>query len=346
MVKFDVVVGNPPYQGEAKGDNKNYSAPIYTDFMDSAYSVADKVMLITPGRFLFNAGGTKKAWNRKILKDPYFKVSHYEADSSKVFANTDIKGGIAITYRNIDEKIEPVGIFIPYDELNDIVSKVSPALKNGALSDIIFASEVYKFTDEMHFNHPTAESRLSKGHKYDLKSNIFEKLHDVFTSQKTNDSNTFASIYGRTKLEGRVYKQIKREYIQVPSNFEKWKVFVPQANGSGALGETLSSPVVGQPLTGHTQTFLSIGSFDTELEAKACLQYIKTKFTRVLLGVLKITQSNSRNTWSKIPLQDFTKDSDIDWSKSIAEIDQQLYEKYGLSEEEITFIETHVKEME
>lgn len=63
-----------------------------------------------------------------------------------------------------------------------------------------------------------------------------------------------------------------------------------------------------------------------------------------MLGVLKVTQNNPRDVWRYIPLQDFTSDSDIDWSKSIAEIDQQLYKKYGLTPDEINFIENHVKE--
>ena len=75
-------------------------------------------------------------------------------------------------------------------------------------------------------------------------------------------------------------------------------------------------------------------------------EYIKTKFARVLLGVLKITQDNTRDKWAKVPLQDFTSNSDIDWSQSIAELDAQLYRKYGLSQEEIDFIESKVKEME
>ena len=73
--------------------------------------------------------------------------------------------------------------------------------------------------------------------------------------------------------------------------------------------------------------------------------YIKTKFARTMLGVLKITQDCPGPKWKYVPLQDFTSSSDIDWSKSISEIDQQLYKKYGLSEEEINFIETNVKEM-
>lgn len=143
---------------------------------------------------------------------------------------------------------------------------------------------------------------------------------------------------------------ISKDFITGPDNFESFKVFVPKSNGSGALGEVLSTPLIGEPLIGepligHTQTFLSIGNFNTVEESRACLKYIKTKFARVLLGVLKITQDNKKDTWKYVPLQDFTASSDIDWSASVEAIDRQLYRKYDLSSEEIDFIETHVKEM-
>ena len=111
------------------------------------------------------------------------------------------------------------------------------------------------------------------------------------------------------------------------------------------MGEVLSTPLIGQPLIGHTQTFISIGKFENESEAKAAFKYIKSKFARALLGILKITQHNPPDKWKYVPLQDFTEHSDIDWTKSVAEIDKQLYAKYGLDETEINFIETHVKEM-
>lgn len=133
-------------------------------------------------------------------------------------------------------------------------------------------------------------------------------------------------------------------------NLRKWKVFVPSANGaSGTIGEQaariISKPVLGQPNEGITQTFISVGAFESEYEAQAALKYVKSKFARILLGILKITQHNPGPKWKFVPLQDFTPDSDIDWSKSIQEIDQQLYKKYGLNEREIQFIESHVKEM-
>jgi len=99
-------------------------------------------------------------------------------------------------------------------------------------------------------------------------------------------------------------------------------------------------------MTGHTQTFISIGAFDTLYEAESMHRYLKCKFTRAMLGILKVTQNNkTKDVWSKIPLQDFSEISDIDWSKSISEIDQQLYEKYQLSAEEIAFIEEKVQLM-
>ena len=107
----------------------------------------------------------------------------------------------------------------------------------------------------------------------------------------------------------------------------------------------LSTPLIGAPLIGYTQTFLGIGSFDNEQEAKACYKYVKSKFARVLLGIRKTTQNNPPYVWKYVPWQDFTPSSDIDWTQSISDIDRQLYRKYGLSEDEIQFIESNVKEM-
>ena len=135
------------------------------------------------------------------------------------------------------------------------------------------------------------------------------------------------------------------EDLIVPDNFYHYKVFIPAANGSGAIGEVFATPLVGSPLVGSTDTFLSIGNFDTCDEAENCLKYVKTKFARAMLGVLKVTQHNPAPKWRFVPLQDFTSASDIDWSQSIADIDKQLYKKYGLNEDEIAFIEEKVKAM-
>ena len=112
------------------------------------------------------------------------------------------------------------------------------------------------------------------------------------------------------------------------------------------FGEALTEPVIGSPGEGSADTYLSAGRFNTRQEAENLNLYIKTKFLRALLGVKKVTHHCSPSVWEMIPLQDFTSASDIDWSRSVAEIDRQLYKKYGLKDEEVEFIETHVKEMD
>lgn len=337
-MKFDVVIGNPPYQDESKGDNDNYRAPIYNNFMDLSYRISDLVTLITPARFLFDAGSTPKEWNRKMLNDDHLKVIQYTGDSSKVFPRTDIKGGVAITLRDakqnfgsINDNYSPAGIYVPFKQLVDVMDKVTEYNHGNylGLDSIVFAPENYKFTEQMHEENPTVSKRLSKGHKYDLKSNVFDKLPDIFLKSDPNDGSHYVKIYGLSKKQ-RVYRYIKANYISNKTNFNGWKVFVPKANGSGALGETLSTPLIGKPLIGkpligNTQTFISIGNFSTEFEAEAAMKYIKSKFARALLGILKITQDNTGSRWKMVPNQDFTPNSDIDWTKPISEIDQQLY---------------------
>ena len=343
-MKFDFIIGNPPYQDETLGENKGFAPPIYHKFMDGAYQVSDRVELIHPARFLFNAGSTPNEWNKKMLQDEHFKVLFYEADSSKVFPNTDIKGGVSITYRDNKRNFGSIDHFVIFNELRSIQDKVSQTVPES-FSTIISAAESYRFTTALHDDIPNAENMLSKGHKFDLKTSVLENLGGLaFFDSKPTDNREYVRIYGLIKGV-RVTRWIRKDYIKAPKNFEKFKVFVPKANGSGALGEVLSTPVIGQPVIGHTQSFISVGSFDSEQEANCCLKYIKSKFCRVMLGILKITQDNPAPKWRYVPLQDFTAASDIDWSKSISEIDKQLYAKYGLDEKEIAFIESHVKEM-
>lgn len=188
---------------------------------------------------------------------------------------------------------------------------------------------------------------LAKNDEYELKSSAFDVLPYIFTSDPKNKEDYY-KILG-LKDKKRCYQYIKKEYMEArdknKNNINGFKIFIPKAIGSGKFGETIPSPVISFPGESSTPTFISIGNFTNELEAKNALKYIKTKFSRALLSVLKITQDNAPSKWEYVPLQNFTDHSDIDWSKSIPEIDQQLYKKYGLNDEEIDFIETHVKEM-
>ena len=339
-MKFDFVIGNPPYQ-EEKGDNGR-QPPIYDKFMDGTYQVSDKILLISPARFLFNAGQTPKEWNKKMLSDPHLKVLMYEQDSSKVFPNTDIKGGVAVTYRNQNESYGAIGVFTPILELNSILHKVKEKL-DKSLAEIIYAPTKFDL-DHLYERHPEFKPLIKAGGKDKLlRTNIFERL-SVFHENKTSkDDFAILGLIGGK----RSWRFIDKYYLDDGSGqINTWKVLLPESNGAGAIGEVLSTPLIGKPLIGYTQTFIGIGAFENEAEALALYKYIVGKFSRTMLGVLKITQHNPISTWKYVPLQDFTSSSDIDWSKSVHEIDLQLYDKYGLTIEERNFIETHVKEMD
>ena len=129
------------------------------------------------------------------------------------------------------------------------------------------------------------------------------------------------------------------------NNINNYKVLLPKASGNGHFGETLTAPLVSYPNESSTPTFISIGNYETETEALNTVKYIKTKFARALLSILKITQDIIPSKWEYVPIQNFTDKSDIYWAESIQTIDQQLYKKYNLGNEEVNFIEYNVKEM-
>lgn len=343
-MKFDVVIGNPPYQEEAEGDN-TAGLPIYHKFMDEAYKVGSIVELITPARFLFNAGQTPSAWNKKMLNDPHLKINFYNQKSVEIFSNTDIKGGIAISYRDDSKRFGAIETFTSYLELQSIMRKIAPITLNCNITEITYPQTKFNL-DILYKDYPKYKSVIgSNGKDKRFRNNIFDKTPEIFFREKPSDGHKYVQILGREN-NTRVMKWIKEEYISGFESHRGFKVVLPASNGSGQFGEALSTPVILDKVSGHTQTFMRFGSFDDIKDAENLLKYLKTKFVRALLGILKVTQHNPSKTWKYVPLQDFTADSDIDWSQSIAEIDQQLYAKYELDEAEITFIESKVKEME
>ena len=355
MKKFDFCIGNPPYQEEQQSQEietsaKNYAPQVYNLFMDEAYKVADTVELIHPARFLFNAGSTSKAWNEKMLSDPHIKVLLYEADSKKVFANRSIPGGIAVTYRDSKKHFGGIGTFTNFEALNSILHRVKDREDFASIEPLVVTRTVYRLTQTFHDEHPEAIKQLSDGHAFDMSSNIFDRIPQVFFEICPEPREDYIRMYGR-KNGNRTYMFIQRKYVKNVHSLDKYKVVLAQSDGaSGTIGNPVPARVIGAPViegpgTGTTESFISIGAFDMKDEALNAMKYVKTKFARTLVSVLKVTQAIPPEKWKYVPLQDFTPASDIDWSRTIAEIDQQLYKKYGLSNDEIDFIETHVKEM-
>lgn len=338
-VEFGAIVGNPPYQENSKDTSDK---PIYPMFMDLSHYLSYLVCLITPARFLFNAGKTDKSWNLKMLNDKHLKVSKYIAKSTDTFPDVDIKGGLAITERNKTASFGAIDTFSAFPELNIILHKVKKSKDFVGLDKSVVLQNKFNL-QKLYQDHPEFKNIIgSNGKEKRLTTPIFSQL-SVFTDSKQTENDV--QILGLIKNK-REYKWINRNYLEEHKNLDYYKVIVPASNGTGAIGEILSTPLIGEPLIGVTQSFITIGTFDCYEEANAAYKYIKSRFARTMLGTLKITQHNHTETWANVPLQDFTSSSDIDWSKSIDDIDQQLYRKYGLNDEEIAFIEEKVQRME
>ncbi len=352
-MKFDAVVGNPPYQDSTSINNR--AGAIYPFFYDVAERLSDRCTLISPARFLFNTGLTSKEWNKKMLENNHLKVVYYQQDAANVFPNTDIKGGIAIIYYDAKQNFGKIGEFIPDDKLRHLAEYFKNDPGNN-FSKIVFSGRSdLKFTDAfiaaypqsiedrlnaIKASHPDVEE-LSPNEEYELKSSTFEVLPYVFHNEIPQHEENYYKLLGLISGK-RTCRWIEKKYMTpryADNNIAKYKVFVPESNGSGTLGEVLSTPLVAQPDFSSTPTFISIGCFGTEKEALNALKYIKTKFVRILLGILKKTQHNPASTWAYVPMQNFTDTSQIDWDLPIADIDTQLYKKYNLSIEDIDFIE-------
>ena len=239
---FDFVIGNPPYQ-ESRETTKDM--PVYNVFMDAAYEVSHSTELITPARFLFNAGATPKTWNQKMLKDNHFKVLKYVSDSSIVFPNNDIKGGVAIHYRSENIDYGAIEIFTAYPELNSVMNRIKKSSDFISLNSIMFPYSTYTLSDNLWEDYPEkkleveyiAENRnnLTKEEKNGklsnlriITTNIFDLLSEknwgveLFYDKKPKDDN-YVCIMGRQNNR-RCLKYIKACYIDVAENYNKYKI--------------------------------------------------------------------------------------------------------------------------
>ncbi|MGB4825421.1 MAG: hypothetical protein WBP82_11045 [Leuconostoc mesenteroides] len=191
--------------------------------------------------------------------------------------------------------------FVPDPILRSVSQKFKADIDRN-LSSIIFGGRSdLKFNDEFLLAYPDSiqmrieqiqikypdVKTLNANEEYELKSSTFESLDKVFLHEEPIDKENYYKIIGLYKSK-RVWRWIEKIYMTPrysKNNIEKYKVFVPKANGSGAIGEVISTPLIGTPLTSATPTFISIGQFERKIEAENCMKYIKTKFARALLAI-------------------------------------------------------------
>jgi len=348
-MKFDFVIGNPPYQEMSK--NK-MTRSIYPDFVRSSQAIGQIVSLVMPARWMSGENGPYRETQHfidEMLKGDHLQSFHLYPNSSDLFPNVDIKGGVCFFVWNRAYSCDRVNYTIT---------------ENGAYKKVLTS---FRIAENVIIRFPELISILEKTkaistiylNTWVSSRNPFGFISDLFTKNKEGVSRISEEkqqdddylVHGLLKNK-RVIRYIPNSALKKNIHIaHSYKVFLPRANGSGVFGEVFSTPMIGTPMIGTpmmicTETFLQIGVFDNCTEAENLLKYVKTKYFRTMVGIKKTAVFNYKECFTFVPLQDFTAASDIDWSRSVAEIDRQLYAKYGLSAEEVAFIEEKIKPME
>lgn len=346
-MKIEAVVGNPPYQESDGGGTGDSAKPVYNDFIDIAKSMKPEVLsMICPSRWMKGGKGLNNFRNN-MMKDTHIKSIHDFENPADIFPAVHIDGGV--NYFLWSKTYEGKCHFY-HKGLDNYEDESFRFLNNGIIDTVIRDSRQIPIIEKALSQKEEKFSQIVSNRKpYGIATDLFncpEKYKDLDLRYVPKEG--YLKIYGvkgnkggAKRKEGYIKKTSLKSGI---SSISKYKLFFSYAYSTGAT--VPPEVIIGKPYEVVTETFLQIGNFDTEKECKNCLQYIKSKFFRALLYFNRIQKNASNKTFSIIPMQDFTKKSDIDWSKSIDEIDEQLYKKYDLSPDEIEYIKQKIKPME
>lgn len=321
-MKFDVIIGNPPYQLSDGGGSGTSATPIYHKFVEQAKKLQPRYLtMIIPARW-FTGGKGLDEFREEMLSDDRLRQIHDFPDATDVFPGVQIKGGIC--YFLWDRDNRGLCRVINYMYGNMSVSERS-LREQGAETFIRYNIAIPIFRKVKSFNEPSIINLVSTRKPFGFPSNYLGK-------PKYFD--------GALKLykKGDVGWVSKKDILCGFDAMSKYKVFIPFL-GSGS--DSFPHPILGRPFVGEpgsvcTETYLYIGTFDDEKQAKNLISYIRTRFFRFLVLLNKNSQNATRKVYSFVPMQDFSKP----WT------DEELYKKYGLTEEEIAFIESMIRPMD
>lgn len=341
-LKFDVVIGNPPYQ-EMDGGAQASASPIYHNFVRAAKAMNPKyISMIMPSRWYVGGKGLDD-FREEMLNDPHIRELHDWLTPEDIFPNTNIRGGVSyflwdhsydnlkydtrvVTHENnkvISDLYRPLkfqdsDIFIRDSKAISILNKIDSSVENN-LMDYISARNPFGFS-----------TNFTKNPKF---------------KSQPNELNSPIKCYANKGIIGYI------EENEISKNIDwiqKYKVLTPYSNNIGTeLNDDNLNTVIADKNSICTETYLVIGA-DLNLDrisAENLSQYLKSKFVRYLHSLAKSSQHGTRTTYRFVPLQNFTEESEINWELPINSIDQQLYAKYNLSDAEIEYIEGKIKEM-
>ena len=342
-MKFNAVVGNPPYQEMNDGAGASSTA-IYTKFVEVAKTLNPSfISMIMPARW-YAAGRGVNEFRASMLNDNRISHLHDFLNARECFPTVEIKGGIV--YFLWDSHHEGMCKVTSHISPTNVLTSIRPLLEEG-MDTFIRRNEIVSILKKVHKKTTnTFDSIVSSRDPfgYDVRyPGTLKVIKPTFDLEK-KFANDVSFYYFGWKKDGIGY--VRRDSIREGIDLiDAFKVFIPKVWGNGILGEDRLHPFIPDSSSVCGETYLVVGPFGSKDEATNAIKYIKSKFFHVLVSVLKISQQAMQGVYHHVPLQDFTSSSDIDWSKSVSEIDAQLYKKYNLTQNEIDFIEQMIKPM-
>lgn len=329
-MKFDVIIGNPPYQLSDGGGDGSSAQPIYHKFIEQAIKLKPQyISMIVPARW-YTGGKGLDDFRKTMLHDKRISIIHDFPETSDCFPGINIRGGVCYFLWDSNHKDD---CLVVNHKQTVLTSMTRPLLENGAETFIRYNSAVSILNKVLSFNEEKMDTRVSSRLPFGIPSNFSD-----YTVKSDSEHNI---VLYRSERNKNADKRVFISQSSITKNVEwknKIKVLVSKASPGGDEypHSIISSPIISEVNSVCTETYLIVDFVNSIEEGECLISYMKTRFFRFMMSLIKNTQNISKSVFAFVPLQDFSKP----WT------DEELYAKYGLTEDEIAFIESMIKPMD
>ena len=344
-VEFGAVVGNPPYN-ELDGGAQSSSQPIYQHFVNISSQIKPFYLtMIIPTRW-FAGGKGLHIFREFMLNNIFIKVMHDFLSPEEIFPGTNNRGGICYFLMDKSWNAEIDHVLFVTHKNGEVINYSQRRLKTAGVDILVRDAEASTILEKINIGQSDETARI-ENHISSLRPFGFRGyfVNDANYKSSQSGMNDPILCIGKGRREGFV----ERALIQKNRNWiDKWKVFIPRANNIATeLNDDNLNAFVAGPKTICTESYLCCYGEDnlSEEEANNLVKYMSTRFFRYLHSLAKSSQDSSAKTFRFIPVQDYSKESDINWSCELTQLDNQLFEKYGLDDAERAHIRNSIKTM-